>query len=549
MTESEKRYNSILDIIEKRLIPDDVAKKDRAEVFTPLNLVREMLFGFKRSFYEEFKNNMPKVRSDDYLKNIWGVNDSGDFIEDNEERIGGIPLPIWRDPETKWLDPANGIGNFPVVAFYMLDYQLGKHAIKDAQKFKGDHNKIYRRRHIVKNMLYMIELNKGNVNTSRKIFEKIVPGVTANIICADTFVMTDEKLKKEFGIDKFHVVMGNPPFQAYQESDGKRGGGDELYMKFVNRSLELLEPNGLLVFVHPPSWRKPEYNEGKKKSKNRGMFELMTHTNQMIYLEMHDTKDGNEVFLAGTRYDYYILKKVKSSHSTVIKDVHGNISEVDLTNFEFLPNYNFKNISRLFPNKDLDICELGKFNEATGKYDNKECILYERSVYGGDKKWVSNNKTSEFKYPLIHTTPQAGPKYMFSSRRDKGHFGVSKVIFGDSGINEPVIDIDGEYGMTQHSMAIVVKNITEANKLSKFLKSNYFSNVLSACMWSAFQIDWRLFTYFKRNFWDIDVNLDEPLLDSKGEEKQRKTPKTRGKKKANKGGASNRYNKTRKALR
>jgi hypothetical protein len=50
-------------------------------------------------------------------------------------------------------------------------------------------------------------------------------------------------------------------------------------------------------------------------------------------------------------------------------------------------------------------------------------------------------------------------------------------------------------------------------------------------MWSAFQIDWRLFTYFKSNFWDTDVNLDEPLLDSKGGEKERKTPKTRGKKK------------------
>jgi hypothetical protein len=37
-------------------------------------------------------------------------------------------------------------------------------------------------------------------------------------------------------------------------------------------------------------------------------------------------------------------------------------------------------------------------------------------------------------------------------------------------------------------------------------------------MWSAFQIDWRLFTYFKRNFWEVDVNLDEPLLNVSNEE-------------------------------
>jgi hypothetical protein len=532
MAETAKRYNSILKIIDDRLVPDEGAKKARGEVFTPLNLVREMLFGIRKSSLAEFKGKMPQVRSEEYLKLIWGVNEKGEFIDDDEDdRIGGIPLPVWRNPETKWLDPANGIGNFPVVAFYMIDYQLANHG---PAKFKGDGKKNTRRTHIIKNMLYMLELNKGNVNTSRKIFEKIVPGVTANICCTDSLEISDDKLEKLFGVNRFHVIIGNPPFQAYQEASGKRGGGDELYMKFVNRSLDLLKDNCYLVFVHPPSWRKPEYSKDRKQSKNKGMFKLMAHTNQMVYLEMHDTKDGNEVFKAGTRYDFYVIKKIKSSHHTTIKDIHGNISSVDLQDFDFLPNYNFKNIVKLFPKKGDTICELGEFNEVEGKYENKECILYERSVYGGDKAWVSKTKSSSYIYPLIHTTPQGGPIYMYSSTNKKGHFGVPKVIFGDSGINEPIIDIDGKYGMTQHSMAIAVKNITEAENLSKFLKSNYFSNVLSACMWSSFQIDWRLFTYFKRNFWDIDVDLDEPLLDSKGEEKIRKPPKTA---RAKKGGA------------
>ena len=199
MAETAKRYNSILDIIDKRLIPDERAKKDRGEVFTPLNLVREILFGIRKT----------PIQTNGETE-IWGIDKNGKFFDDNEDdRVGGIPLSFWRDPDTKWLDPANGIGNFPVVAFYMLDYQLGKHGAKE---FKGDENKIKRRRHIVKNMLYMIELDKGNVNTSRKIFEKIVPGVTANICCANTLEMTDEKLKREFGVSKFHVVMGNPPF-------------------------------------------------------------------------------------------------------------------------------------------------------------------------------------------------------------------------------------------------------------------------------------------------------------------------------------------------
>jgi hypothetical protein len=192
MAESAKRYNSILQIIDDRLIADEAAKKDRGEVFTHLNLVREMLFGIRKSSLEKFKDNIPDLKSEEYLKLIWGINEKGEFIDEKEDdRIGGIPLSVWRDDKTKWLDPANGIGNFPVVAFYMLDYQIGKHGKNE--ELKGD-NTLRRRRHIIKNMLFMIEVNKGNVNTARKIFEKIDPGVRANICCADTLKMTDEKL-------------------------------------------------------------------------------------------------------------------------------------------------------------------------------------------------------------------------------------------------------------------------------------------------------------------------------------------------------------------
>jgi hypothetical protein len=45
---------------------------------------------------------------------------------------------------------------------------------------------------------------------------------------------------------------------------------------------------------------------------------------------------------------------------------------------------------------------------------------------------------------------------MYSNRNDLGMFGVSKVIFGDSGINDVVIDMEGKYGMTQHAIALEV---------------------------------------------------------------------------------------------
>jgi hypothetical protein len=44
-----KKYNEVLEIIDRRLIPDEAAKKARGEVFTPLRLAREMILGIRKS--------------------------------------------------------------------------------------------------------------------------------------------------------------------------------------------------------------------------------------------------------------------------------------------------------------------------------------------------------------------------------------------------------------------------------------------------------------------------------------------------------------------
>jgi hypothetical protein len=456
--EKSLRKDKILAIINKRLTPRKKQKNDFGEVFTPIELIEDML--------------------------------------------SHLPKSDWSNPKLKWLDPANGIGNFPVVIFYKLDNGL--------KAWEPNENK--RRKHIIENMIYMMELQSNNNRIAKNIFTGLCKSCNPNIWTIDTLNTTNEKIKEHFGVDHFDRIIGNPPFQAIQKAEGKRGGGDELYMKFVKKSIELLKPDGFLVFVHPPSWRKPEFNEGRKKTKNAAMFELMAHDNQILYLEIHNMKDGQKIFKAGTRYDFYLMKKTKATINTKIKDMHGDIYDVDLRDFEFLPNFNIKNVLKLFPKKTEDICELGKFNDDNNNYDNSPCILYERSAYGSDKAWVSQEETSEFKYPLIHGTLKDGAKIFYSNTKDKGFFGIPKVIFGDGGINEPFIDIEGKYGMTHHAIGLVIKDKKDADKLKRFLQSNFFKNVLSACMYSRFQIDWRLFTYFKRNFWDLDVNLDEHII-------------------------------------
>lgn len=37
---------------------------------------------------------------------------------------------------------------------------------------------------------------------------------------------------------------------------------------------------------------------------------------------------------------------------------------------------------------------------------------------------------------------------------------------------------------------------------SMYLVSDLFRDILDACMWSMYRIDWRMFTHFRERFWE-----------------------------------------------
>jgi hypothetical protein len=341
---------------------------------------------------------------------------------------------------------------------------------------------IKRKAHIIKNMLYMSELNTESIKECIKLF-----GNELNIYEGDTLKMDTYK---EFGIDKFDIIVGNPPFN----SPGAVGTGNTIWQLFVKLSLNLLNKDGYLVYVHPNAWRKPV----SEKSKNKGLYELMTKDNTMIYLEIHDSKDGLKTFQAGTRYDWYVIKASKNAnYKTIIKDQLGITSKINLNTLDFLPNYKFESLLPLLAKPGDE-----KFPINRGKYHTTR------------KDLVSSVKTSNFKYPLIHSTNKnkvdkktgniiSGIRKMYSSRKDKGDFGMSKVIFGESGINDVVIDLKGEYGMTEGAMAIKISTKKEGDELKNYLLSSEFQEILKACKWGNFRVEWNLFAYFKKYFYKL----------------------------------------------
>jgi len=70
------------------------------------------------------------------------------------------------------------------------------------------------------------------------------------------------------------------------------------------------------------------------------LYEIII-SNQIHYLEIHNTSDGIKTFNAGTRYDFYCLEKTKRYKDTLIIDENGDKYLCDLSNWRFLPNKNF----------------------------------------------------------------------------------------------------------------------------------------------------------------------------------------------------------------
>lgn len=142
-----------------------------------------------------------------------------------------IPSHFWSNPQLKWLDPSVGAGGFMLLVYLRLMDGLTK----------WQTNKQKRSKHIISNMLHMVELNKKNCNICKNLF-----GTDIQLICGDF-------LNKGKGM--FDCIIGNPPYQDDYGLTNKgvriNGGKSKLYERFFLKSYEMLNKNGILLFVVP----------------------------------------------------------------------------------------------------------------------------------------------------------------------------------------------------------------------------------------------------------------------------------------------------------
>ena len=176
-------------LINKYLPVKILEKKQFGEVFTPVNLINEML--------------------------------------------DTLPCEIFQNPNLKWLDPTAGIGNFMIILYFRL--------MEGLSFWEPNYEK--RQNHILDNMLFMIEINNTNVEICKNIFinkNSNKKSNKTNIICEDFLSSNNFNTY-------FDVIIGNPPFQ----DKARVGGKNKLYEKIIVKCLNILHVNGKLLFLVP----------------------------------------------------------------------------------------------------------------------------------------------------------------------------------------------------------------------------------------------------------------------------------------------------------
>ena len=333
-----------------------------------------------------------------------------------KEMLATLPEEVWSNPNLKWLDPANGTGPYPIMVIYKLMIGLAEWE-PDAEK---------RYKHIVENMIYVCELQPKNMflyMCAVDPFDTYKLNIYTGSFLEPEF---DKHMKDVWGVEKFDVVMGNPPYQ--KKNDGEKKASP-LWDKFVYKSYLLLSDNGYLVKVHPNGWRNID-----------GDFKYIQNLikEKVDFINMNSVQDGERIFGASTSFDYYLVSKNKDiSTLTKIKDFDNNIGLFDITKFEIIPN------------SDISLI----YSFIADNNDEKMKVLYSRSKYGTDKKHMSKTLTDTNKYPCVYSILKNGEINLFYSSK-KEEFFEPKVIFGNGANPTFSIDREGKYGLTQFSFGI-----------------------------------------------------------------------------------------------
>jgi len=355
-----------------------------------------------------------------------------------QEMLDCLPTTIWADPTKTWLDPAAGSGNFFMLVFPRLMKGLAK-SIPNKEK---------RQRHILGNMLFMVELNKINTKILRNVF-----GPRANVCQAD-FLEQKKKWTTAFhGKTAFDIILGNPPFQEDAHVGEKgykyiRTGLRKLYERFIEESISIVPENGQILFVSPDNIFTGNINPTYR--------EILGKT------DVHhiDFRHIQERYFPSIQQDmcFFLLSRKSQTEPRLYKTTICPFGQKSWQVFL----------------KDRPINPVREWTPKTERLINK---------------YVSNQKNEAQYYRGTSPSDYKGGKYEVIYSEDKflrtnnidlaKGMGIPKIVlFETNPQSEGIFDEKGQYGVGPHTFYIPIKSTTQGKRWMKFFKSDDYKRLV-----------------------------------------------------------------------
>lgn len=345
------------------------------------------------------------------------------------EMISKIPNELWSKKNLSILDPCCGNGNFNIpIMFELLKYHDKKTILEQILEF-------------------------NDINNDRLEYVR-------NVFCCKTYNLqiTNKDFLKYDNYKKYDLIVANPPYAKILENGKRASKNHNLIKDFIDKALNLLKPNGYILFITPDNWM--------SYADRNLLIEKITSL-QIIHLDIHTAKKYFKKI--GSSFTWYIIQNCKFYKNINVSGVwkkniyNSSVSSIQRKYIPLLYNQTVydilsKTIDKKNPKFDV------KTSSDLHKYTKKELI--------------SNEMTEKYKYKLIHTPKQI----VYSSKPHKFQEGY-KIFISTTDKYSVFID---ECGMTQSIAFILCSSQEEANKYLQILQHPLYLFINNICRWGNF---------------------------------------------------------------
>jgi methylase of polypeptide subunit release factors len=456
-----------------------------------------------------------------------------------------LPSTIFENPNNRWLDMGAGTGYFSIYLYHQLFQSLQNKIPNPTQ----------RKKHIIKNMIYMAEIKDEHIESLKNIF-----GNNANIISTNFL-----SIKKDQYSD-FNIIIGNPPYNSNgqiktptNQKIEKTGDGITIWPDFIKKAVELLVPQNtqtqtqdnsdtrFLLAITPAIWLKPDKAGIYKLLINHIESSLSTQSTKLKLLKLHtlSASETNKIFhyQAQTPTSYFLggthplpHHQGKYAYGIGKNDQHHiDIYDNSLKKYIEYPIYrenipipisSISIIKKLIPYiSKIGHIKVYKTNmpPSKSKFSLSPSVEYPyknvKTCIFGSKNPTQKNIPSPiemvYEYSNIPQSYSIQPNHQHQHQHQ--HQPQPKLILAHKMYGFPFLDETGELGISYRDNYVIIdKSLQDLKTLQKFLSTKLIQSIYDATRYRMRYLEKYAFELIpditKLNNFPTDIN-DQSIAD------------------------------------